>query len=135
MYTLVINAAFPKIEVRAIPQASEKKLKEWNERAGDNLKTTLEKELSAVTLNILTANADKAIDAILKGKDDEVTVTNADQNGFVTIHPSAIYKTLVSTYGDSPSILKDKVAELVKYYAKPIARFADYVDKSAYSDK
>ena len=114
---------------------SEKKLKEWNERAGDNLKTTLEKELSAVTLNILTANADKAIDAILKGKDDEVTVTNADQNGFVTIHPSAIYKTLVSTYGDSPSILKDKVAELVKYYAKPIARFADYVDKSAYSDK
>lgn len=115
---------------------SEKKLKEWNERVGgDNLKTTLEKELSAVTLNILTANADKAIDAILKGKDDEVTVMNADQNGFVTIHPSAIYKTLVSTYGDSPSILKDKVAELVKYYAKPIARFADYVDKSAYSDK
>ena len=47
---------------------SEKKLKEWNERAGDNLKTTLEKELSAVTLNILTANADKAIDAILKGE-------------------------------------------------------------------
>lgn len=114
---------------------SEKKLKEWNERVGDNLKTTLEKELSAVTLNILTANADKAIDAILKGKDDEVTVMNADQNGFITIHPSAIYKTLVSTYGDSPNILKDKVAELVKYYAKPIARFADYVDKSAYSDK
>lgn len=114
---------------------SEKKLKEWNERVGDNLKTTLEKELSAVTLNILTANADKAIDAILKGKDDEVTVMNADQNGFITIRPSAIYKTLVSTYGDSPSILKDKVAELVKYYAKPIARFADYVDKSAYSDK
>lgn len=114
---------------------SEKKLKDWNEKAGDSLKTTLEKELNAVTLNILTANTDKAIDAILKGEENEVTIMNANQNGFVTIHPSAIYKTLVSTYGDSPNILKDKVAELVKYYTKPIMRFANYVDKSAYSDK
>lgn len=114
---------------------AEKKMKDWNEKASPDLKTTLDKELNAVTRNIITANASKAIDAILNGNKDEATIEHADRDGFITIHPLAIRKTLITAYGDSPSILKDKITELVKYYVKPIVRLSNYADKSAYSEK
>lgn len=113
---------------------AEEKADKWNEKAGPDLKTTYEKELSAITRNIITANTSKAIDTILKGESD-ATLEYEDRKGFITIHPAAIRKTLTAAYGDSESILRDKINEIVKYYAKPIMRLSSYVDKSAYSEE
>lgn len=112
---------------------TEKKVKDWNEKAsGSSMTVTMDSELEAVSRSIITANADKAIDAILQDKAD-ATIEYPDRIGFVTIHPSSIRKALVAAYGDSESILKDKMQEIVKYYAKPVMRLAAYADKSAYS--
>lgn len=113
---------------------AEKKTNDWNEKASPDLKTTYEKELEAVTRNIITANTSKAIDAILKGK-EEATLEYEDRKGFITIHPKAIRRTLEAAYGDSENILKDKMEEIAKYYVKPIMRLSSYVDKSAYSEE
>lgn len=44
------------------------------------------------------------------------------------------FKSLVGAYGDSESIVKEKIAEIVGYYTKPLGRLNSYIDKSAYAD-
>lgn len=114
----------------------ERKIQDWNERAGkgSTLAANIDNEFTLINRDILAANAGKIIDAILAGKDDAVA-DYPDKVGALTVHPSNIRKTFVAAYGDSESILKDKLNEVVKYYATPILRLSAYADKSAYSKK
>lgn len=116
--------------------ALERKIKDWNERAGKGSPMTagIENEFTLMNRDILAANAGNIIDAILAGKDDAIA-TYADGVGKLTVHPSNIRKTLVAAYGDSDNLLKEKLNEIAKYYATPIIRLSAYADKSAYSKK
>lgn len=115
--------------------ASKKKVDDWNEK-GDSShgKPTYDGELTVVNRQILAANAGNVIDAILKGNVEDVAVKVPDSQLDMIVHPNSIRKTLIAAYGDSENILKDKLKELVQYYAKPIMRLSSYVDKSAYAE-
>lgn len=114
---------------------TEKRANDWNEHCTDSSrKVTIEDELKATFLGITTGNSSAAISAILKGE-EEATVKHEGKESFITIHPKSIRAMLVATYGDSESILKDKIEEIAKYYVRPLFRLKDYADKSAYSDK
>lgn len=115
--------------------ASKKKVDDWNEK-GDlsHGKPTYDGELTVVNRQILAANAGNVIDAILKGNIEDVAVKVPDSQLDMIVHPNSIRKTLIAAYGDSENILKDKLKELVQYYAKPIMRLSSYVDKSAYAE-
>lgn len=115
--------------------ASKKKVDDWNEKGGSSHgKPTYDGELTVVNRQILAANAGNVIDAILKGNIEDVAVKVPDSQLDMIVHPNSIRKTLVAAYGDSENILKDKLKELVQYYAKPIMRLSSYVDKSAYAE-
>lgn len=113
--------------------ASKKKVDDWNKKASPSQgKPTYDGELTVVNRQILAANAGNVIDAILKGNVEDVAVKVPDSQLVMIVHPNSIRKTLIAAYGDSENILKDKLKELVQYYAKPIMRLSSYVDKSAY---
>lgn len=115
--------------------ASKKKVDDWNEKASPSQeKPTYDGELTMVNRQILAANAGNVIDAILKGNIEDVAVKVPDSQLDMIVHPNSIRKTLIAAYGDSENILKDKLKELVQYYAKPIMRLSSYVDKSAYAE-
>lgn len=115
--------------------ASKKKVDDWNEKGGSSHgKPTYDGELTVVNRQILAANAGNVIDAILKGNVEDVAVKVPDSQLDMIVHPNSIRKTLIAAYGDSENILKDKLKELVQYYAKPIMRLSLYVDKSAYAE-
>lgn len=115
--------------------ASKKKVDDWNEKGGSSHgKPTYDGELTVVNRQILAANAGNVIDAILKGNIEDVAVKVPDSQLDMIVHPNSIHKTLIAAYGDSENILKDKLKELVQYYAKPIMRLSSYVDKSAYAE-
>ena len=115
--------------------ASKKKVDDWNEKASPSQgKPTYDGELTVVNRQILAANAGNVIDAILKGNVEDVAVKVPDSQLDMIVHPNSIRKTLIAAYGDSENILKDKLKELVQYYAKPIMRLSSYVDKSAYAE-
>lgn len=115
--------------------ASKKKVDDWNEKGGSSHgKPTYDGELTVVNRQILAANAENVIDAILKGNIEDVAVKVPDSQLDMIVHPNSIRKTLIAAYGDSENILKDKLKELVQYYAKPIMRLSSYVDKSAYAE-
>lgn len=115
--------------------ASKKKVDDWNEKGGlSHGKPTYDEELTVVNRQILAANAGNVIDAILKGNVEDVAVKVPDSRLDMIVHPNSIRKTLIVAYGDSENILKDKLKELVQYYAKPIMRLSSYVDKSAYAE-
>ena len=115
--------------------ASKKKVDDWNEKGGSSHgKPTYDGELTVVNRQILAANAGNVIDAILKGNIKDVAVKVPDSQLDMIVHPNSIRKTLIAAYGDSENILKDKLKELVQYYAKPIMRLSSYVDKSAYAE-
>lgn len=128
----------PDQEIAEIAQVAmaygiEKRTADWNEKAPDDRKTTLEKELDWLNSDVLTGISSDVIDAILSKKEDLI-VKDPKKSLDVRIGTGAIRKTLVAAYGDSDSILKDKLNEIVKYYARPIVRLSNYVDKSAYAD-
>ena len=128
----------PDQEIAEIAQVAmaygiEKKTSDWNEKAPDDRKTTLEKELDWLNSDILAGCANEVIDAILNKK-EEIIVKNPKKSFDTRVDTDAIRKSLISAYGDSDSILKDKLNEIVKYYVKPIMRLSNYVDKSAYAD-
>lgn len=115
--------------------ASKKKVDDWNEKGGSSHgKPTYDGELTVVNRQILAANAGNVIDTILKGNVEDVAVKVPDSQLDMIVHPNSIRKTLIAAYGDSENILKDKLKELVQYYAKPIMRLSSYVDKSAYAE-
>lgn len=115
--------------------ASKKKVDDWNKKGGSSHeKPTYDGELTVVNRQILAANAGNVIDAILKGNVEDVAVKVPDSQLDMIVHPNSIRKTLIAAYGDSENILKDKLKELVQYYAKPIMRLSSYVDKSAYAE-
>lgn len=115
--------------------ASKKKVDDWNEKGGSSHgKPTYDGELTVVNRQILAANAGNVIDAILKGNIEDVAVKVPGSQLDMIVHPNSIRKTLIAAYGDSENILKDKLKELVQYYAKPIMRLSSYVDKSAYAE-
>lgn len=115
--------------------ASKKKVDDWNGKGGSSHgKPTYDGELTVVNRQILAANAGNVIDAILKGNIEDVAVKVPDSQLDMIVHPNSIRKTLIAAYGDSENILKDKLKELVQYYAKPIMRLSSYVDKSAYAE-
>lgn len=115
--------------------ASKKKVDDWNEKGGSSHgKSTYDGELTVVNRQILAANVGNVIDAILKGNVEDVAVKVPDSQLDMIVHPNSIRKTLIAAYGDSENILKDKLKELVQYYAKPIMRLSSYVDKSAYAE-
>lgn len=115
--------------------ASKKKVDDWNEKGGSSHgKPTYDGELTVVNRQILAANAGNVIDAILKGNIEDVAVKVPGSQLDMIVHPNSIRKTLIAAYGDSENILKDKLKELVQYYAKPIMHLSSYVDKSAYAE-
>ena len=114
--------------------AIEKRVNDWNEKASPDKKTTLEGELAAVHRQILAGSAESVINAILNKKESAITKIKEDSLE-IAINTASIRKSLVSAYGDSDNLLKDKLKEITQYYAKPIMRLSNYVDKSAYAKK
>lgn len=114
--------------------ALEKKIEDWNSRADATRQSNVDNEFAIYNRSILAANASNVIDGILSNKED-VVAEYPDKTGNLTIHTDAVRKTLIAAYGDSDSLLKAKLEELVKYYLKPVARLSSYIDKSAYAEK
>lgn len=77
----------------------------------------IESEFAFVNKEIAAGNDPAVIKAILEGK-ETCKIDDYD------INCAAIKKSLIATYGDSDSILKDKLNEIVKYYAEPIPQFS-----------
>ena len=106
-------------------------VREMNERQG-GIKSDINNCLALINRDVVAGRADKVIDAIIKGKEN-VVVEYKDKVGQIAINTGRIRKSLVTVYGDSDNILKDKLKEIAKYYVRPIMRFASYEDKSAFS--
>lgn len=102
--------------------------KEFKEKTGRN--ASVDNGLALLHRDILAGNAKTVADAVLKNV-SEVVVQYPDKTGSVRVDTAAVRNSLITYYGES--IVKDKIQELVKYYVKPLARLAKYVDKSAYS--
>lgn len=106
-------------------------VREMNERQ-DAPKCDIDNCLVLINRDVSAGRAKEVINAIINKKDN-VAIKYADGVGSLIVNTGNIRKSLISAYGDSDNILKDKLKELTAYYIKPIMRFNKYVDKSAYS--
>lgn len=109
----------------------EDKIDNFN-RTNPSMQSTVEKELELASREWINTCTEPVIQAILEGK--ESTIVKLGENTLdINVDTASIRKTLISGYGDSNSILKSKLNEILKYYVSPIVRLSKYVDKSAYS--
>lgn len=106
-------------------------VREMNERQ-DAPKCDINNCLVLINRDVSAGRAKEVVNAIINKKDN-VAIKYADGVGSLIVNTGNIRKSLISAYGDSDNILKDKLKELTTYYIKPIMRFNKYVDKSAYS--
>lgn len=106
-------------------------VREMNERQ-DAPKCDIDNCLVLINRDVSAGRAKEVVNAIINKKDN-VAIKYADGVGSLIVNTGNIRKSLISAYGDSDNILKDKLKELTTYYIKPIMRFNKYVDKSAYS--
>ena len=102
--------------------------KDYKEKVGKEL--SVENGLALIHRDIIAGNVKTVVDAVLKNT-PEVVVQYPDKTSSVRVDTAAVRNSLISYYGES--FVKDKIQELVKYYVKPLARLANYVDKSAYN--
>ncbi len=116
----------------------EKQCASWNEKAKGRLdiaatETGVANNLVIVTHNIKLGLQQNVLDGILK-KEKKIQIVDEDKKPFETVNGDNVYKKLSTAYGDSESILKDKIAEISKLYNAPVNRLTNYVDKSAYAE-
>lgn len=116
----------------------EKQCASWNEKAKGRLdiaatETGVANNLVIVTHNIKLGLQQNVLDGVLK-KEKEIQIVDEDKKPFETVNGDNVYKKLSAAYGDSESILKDKIAEISKLYNAPVNRLTNYVDKSAYAE-
>ena len=116
----------------------EKQCASWNEKAKGRLdiaatETGVANNLVIVTHNIKLGLQQNVLDGVLK-KEKKIQIVDEDKKPFETVNGDNVYKKLSTAYGDSESILKDKIAEISKLYNAPVNRLTDYVDKSAYAE-
>ncbi|UWG05857.1 MAG: hypothetical protein [Bacteriophage sp.] len=115
----------------------EKQCASWNEKAKGRLdiaatETGVANNLVIVTHNIKLGLQQNVLDGVLK-KEKKIQIVDEDKKPFETVNGDNVYKKLSAAYGDSESILKDKIAEISKLYNAPVNRLTNYVDKSAYA--
>lgn len=116
----------------------EKQCASWNEKAKGRLdiaatETGVANNLVIVTHNIKLGLQQNVLDGVLK-KEKKIQIVDEDKKPFETVNGDNVYKKLSAAYGDSESILKDKIAEISKLYNAPVNRLTNYVDKSAYAE-
>lgn len=116
----------------------EKQCASWNEKAKGRLdiaatETGVANNLVIVTHNIKLGLQQNVLDGVLK-KEKKIQIVDEDKKPFETVNGDNVYKKLSTAYGDSESILKDKIAEISKLYNAPVNRLTNYVDKSAYAE-
>lgn len=116
----------------------EKQCASWNEKAKGRLdiaatETGIANNLVIVTHNIKLGLQQNVLDGVLK-KEKKIQIVDEDKKPFETVNGDNVYKKLSAAYGDSESILKDKIAEISKLYNAPVNRLTNYVDKSAYAE-
>lgn len=116
----------------------EKQCASWNEKAKGRLdiaatETGVTNNLVIVTHNIKLGLQQNVLDGVLK-KEKKIQIVDEDKKPFETVNGDNVYKKLSAAYGDSESILKDKIAEISKLYNVPVNRLTNYVDKSAYAE-
>lgn len=116
--------------------AIETRANELNERAklaGKPYETNLDNEFVLVNGTITAGCNTAVIKAIEEDKPEVVVECKTDGFGKINVNSDGIRKTMIAIYGDSETILRDKLNELVKYYTTPIKRLSNYVDKTAFS--
>lgn len=116
----------------------EKQCASWNEKAKGRLdiaatETGVANNLVIVTHNIKLGLQQNVLDGVLK-KEKKIQIVDEDKKPFETVNGDNVYKKLSAAYGDSESILKDKIAEISKLYNAPVNRLTNYVGKSAYAE-
>lgn len=116
----------------------EKQCASWNEKAKGRLDIAateigVDNNLVIVTQNIKLGLQQNVLDGVLK-KEKKIQIVDEDKKPFETVNGDNVYKKLSAAYGDSESILKDKIAEISKLYNAPVNRLTNYVDKSAYAE-
>lgn len=116
----------------------EKQCASWNEKAKGRLdiaatETGVANNLVIVTHNIKLGLQQNVLDGVLK-KEKEIQIVDEDKKPFEIVNGDNVYKKLSTAYGDSESILKNKIAEISKLYNAPVNRLTNYVDKSAYAE-
>lgn len=116
----------------------EKQCASWNEKAKGRLdiaatETGIANNLVIVTHNIKLGLQQNVLDGVLK-KEKKIQIVDEDKKPFETVNGDNVYKKLSTAYGDSESILKDKITEISKLYNAPVNRLTNYVDKSAYAE-
>lgn len=116
-----------------ISRATEKRTIEWNLRCGDALKSNIDNEFVIISRKIKVSITPEVTAGILE-KNTEISVNDPEDKLGVLINGDKCFKTLIGAYGDSKSIIKDKITEIVGYYSKPIGRLSTYIDKSAYAE-
>ena len=116
----------------------EKQCASWNEKAKGRLdiaatETGVANNLVIVTHNIKLGLQQNVLDGVLK-KEKKIQIVDEDKKPFEIVNGDNVYKKLSTAYGDSESILKDKIVEISKLYNAPVNRLTNYVDKSAYAE-
>ena len=105
-------------------------IKDYKNNTDQNV--DLDKELALLT-DYVTCGCDATI---LKGIEDNAESVVTDykaHNMKFAVNTKSIRNLLAITYGNSDSILKEKIQQIAKCYANPIKRLSNYVDKSAYN--
>lgn len=108
--------------------SQEQKVISWNENAPVDKKSNFDTSFDLLNQSIASGLASNVIDGILNKESNVISGKN-------NINTEAIRKTLVSVYGDSDQIIKDKLDTIVKAYATPILRLSKYTERSTYGLK
>lgn len=94
--------------------------------------TSIENCLTLINREIKVGFDNSIIDGIL-GNKEQVVVKYDDGVGSVAVNLTQMRKNLFHAYGNSESIIADKLRELPGYYVKPIMRLSSYIDGTAFS--
>lgn len=109
--------------------AIEHKVTEFNSNAKNGNKPyegDPKKELAIYNETIIRGCQPAVITGVVKHTESVVIDTT-------NINTKDIRKTVECAYGDSDSIIQDKLNEIAQYYNKPISCFSDYISKAAYN--
>lgn len=93
---------------------------------------SIENCLVLVNREIKAGFDEKVLGGIL-GKEEQVVIKYDDNVGNVAVNLAKMRKTVLNAYGNSESIVAEKLKQLPGYYTRPVTRLASYIDGTAFS--
>lgn len=130
-YPTYSDEEISEIAVVTLSRATEKRIADWNARFPDKTLSS-ENEFALMNRRIRMSSTPDVIAGII-AKNEAIPLKDEDGKEERLFNGLQCYNNFTTAYGDSPSIIADKLPEIVKLYTKPLDRLAAYKDKSAYA--